>query len=120
MFDDPDSFHLIRIQNSAISSEPEKSADILRRHHWFPRQMTSEKRAQKFHTDDASLQNLGSAFDRSFHVGNLLQPIRSTIQIWVVMCHQYGIFVFVSHTSFRGKQVVACRNVACVQTITKL
>ena len=22
---------------------------------WFPREMTSEKRAQKFHTDDASL-----------------------------------------------------------------
>ena len=34
---------------------PEKTADILRRHHWFPREMTSEKRAQKFHTDDVSL-----------------------------------------------------------------
>ena len=67
--------------------------------------MTSEKQAQKFHghTDDASLQNLGSAFDWSCHVGNLLQPIRSTIQIWVVMCHQYGIFAFVSHMSFRGE-----------------
>ena len=31
----------------------------LRRHHWFPRQMTSEKRAQKFHTDDASLPRSG-------------------------------------------------------------
>ena len=29
----------------------------------FPRQMTSEKRAQKFHTYDASLPNLGSAPD---------------------------------------------------------
>ena len=34
---------------------PEKTADISRRHHWFPREMTSEKRAQKFHTDDATL-----------------------------------------------------------------
>ena len=32
-----------------------KTADIWRRYHWFPRQMTSEKRAQKFHTDDVSL-----------------------------------------------------------------
>ena len=28
------------------------------RHHWFSREMTSEKRAQKFHTDDASLLKL--------------------------------------------------------------
>ena len=27
--------------------------------HWFPRQMTSEKRAQKFHTDDALLPRSG-------------------------------------------------------------
>ena len=31
------------------------SADIWRRYHWFPCQMTSEKRAHKFHTDDVSL-----------------------------------------------------------------
>ena len=35
--------------------KPEKTVDILRRYHWFPREMTFEKRAQKFHTDDASL-----------------------------------------------------------------
>ena len=29
-------------------------------HHWFPREMTSEKRTQKFHTDDASLPRSGS------------------------------------------------------------
>ena len=38
---------------------PEKTADTWRRHHWFPRQMTSEKRAQKFHTDDTSLPRFG-------------------------------------------------------------
>ena len=32
--------------------QPEKTADSRRRYHWFPRQMTSEKQAQKFHTDD--------------------------------------------------------------------
>ena len=36
-------------------NEPEKTADIWRRNHWFPCQMKSEKRAQKFHTDDVSL-----------------------------------------------------------------
>ena len=41
---------------------PEKTADILPRHNWFPRQMTSEKRAQKFHTDDASLPRSGQCF----------------------------------------------------------
>ena len=41
---------------------PEKTADIWRRYHWFPRQMTSEKRAQKFHTDDASLLSSGQCF----------------------------------------------------------
>ena len=34
-------------------------ADILRRHHWFPHEMTSEKRAQKFHIDDVSLPRRG-------------------------------------------------------------
>ena len=41
----------------------EKTADISRRHHRFPLEMTSEKRAQKFHTDDASPADLGSASD---------------------------------------------------------
>ena len=30
---------------------PEKTADILRRHHLFPRELMSEKRAHKIHTD---------------------------------------------------------------------
>ena len=34
-------------------------------------------------------------------MGNLLQPIRSTTQIWVVKRHQYGISALVSQTSFR-------------------
>ena len=42
---------------------------------------------------------LGSASDWSCRVGNLIQPIRSTTQIWVVTRHQYGISVLVSQTS---------------------
>ena len=35
--------------------------------------------------------------------GNLLQPIRSTSQIWVVTRHQYGISAPISKTLFRGE-----------------
>ena len=40
-------------------TQPEKTADILRRYHWFPREMKSEEQAQKFHTDDVSLPRFG-------------------------------------------------------------
>ena len=39
--------------------KPEKTADIWRRYHWFPLQMTSEKRAQKSYTYDAPLPRSG-------------------------------------------------------------
>ena len=69
--------------------------------------MTSKKRAQIFNTDD-----LGGAFDWSCRVGNLIQPIRNTTQIWVVTRHQYGISALVSQPSFGGKtsgSVSKCR-----------
>ena len=56
--------------------------------------------------------DLFRATDWSCHGGNLLQPIRSTTQIWVVTRHQYGISAFVSQTSFRWETsggVVKCR-----------
>ena len=34
---------------------PEETADISRRHNWFPREMTSEEWAEKFHDNDVSL-----------------------------------------------------------------
>ena len=43
---------------------------------------------------------------------NLLQPFKSTTQIWVVTCHQYGISALVSQMSFRGETsggVAKCR-----------
>ena len=45
----------------------------------------------------------GSAFDWSCRVVNLLQPIRSTTQIWVVTRHQYGISAVLTQMSFRGE-----------------
>ena len=47
--------------------------------------------------------DLCSASDWLCHVGNLIQPIRSTNQLWVVKCHQYGIFALVSQMSFGGE-----------------
>ena len=41
-------------------------------------------------------QDLGSASDWSCYMGNLLQPITSTTQIWVVTHHQYVISALVS------------------------
>ena len=46
-FGDPSTFSIVSYE------QPEKTADNSRRHHWFPREMKSKKRAQKFHTDDA-------------------------------------------------------------------
>ena len=36
-----------------------KTANILRLHHWFPCEMYSKERAQKFYTDDTSLSRSG-------------------------------------------------------------
>ena len=54
---------------------------------------------QKFHTDDGIWVVL--LIDRA--IGNLIQPIRSTTQIWVVTRHQYGICAVVSQTPFGGE-----------------
>ena len=55
--------------------------------------------------------DLGSDSDWSCHVGNLIQPIRSTTQIWVVTRHQYGISVLISQTSF-GRET-SCSVAKC-------
>ena len=46
---------LLRNQTETLATQ----ANIRRRYHWFPLQMTSQKRAQKFHTGDASLPMSG-------------------------------------------------------------
>ena len=50
--------HLLVLQQHL--SQKEKTANISRHHHdWFPREMTSDKQLQKFHTDDVSLPRSG-------------------------------------------------------------
>ena len=51
--------------------------------------------------------DLSSASDWSCREGNLIQPIRSTTQIWVVTRHQYAISALVSQMSLAEKPVVA-------------
>ena len=63
-------------------------------------------------TDDVSLPTSVSFFsDWSCREGNLLQPIKSTAQIWIVTRHQYGISALIPQTLFAGEPVVALRNV---------
>ena len=90
--------------------------------------MTSEKRAQKFHTNDASLPRyLGSASDWLNQISDAAGPIRSTTQIWVVTRHQYGISALVSQTSFGGEisgsvaklsaVFSGCNDVSCLKSV---
>ena len=44
----------------------ENSRHLATLNHWFSRQMTFEKRAQKFHTDDSSLPRSGKSCQRYF------------------------------------------------------
>ena len=46
-------------------------------------------------------------------ISHAARLIRSTIQIWVVACHKYGIFALVSQTSFRWETSGGVENVGC-------
>ena len=65
--------------------------------------MTFLKRLQKFRTDDVHYPDLCSASDWLKEISSAARPIRSTDKIWKVKRHQYGIFVLVPQTSFRGE-----------------
>ena len=74
--------------------------------HRFPakRRLGNERRNSILMT--RHYPDLDSASDWSCRLWNLLQPISSTTQIWVVTCHQYGISALVSETSFRWETVL--------------
>ena len=54
--------------------------------------------------------DLGRASDWSSRVGNLIQPIRSATQIWLVTSRQYGISALVSQTSYGGETTGGVAN----------
>ena len=62
--------------------------------------------------------SMGSVSDWSFRVGNLLQPIRGTTQIWVVTRHQCGISALVSQTSQGNEWRRRLINVGCFSHAT--
>ena len=87
----------------------EKTADILWRHDWFPPEMTTEQRPQKFHTDDVSLPSS----DWSGRESNLLLPVAQT-RSWqwrVISIREFLQSLLRRH--FAGKPVVASWNVGC-------
>ena len=95
-------FHLDRINARILKKKRGSKTIKWRRHHRFPREMTSEKWAQKLHTDDASLP-------RSIWVVLLIgwkfasSNQRNTTRIGALTRHQYRTSVFYPWTSFRGE-----------------
>ena len=61
---------------------PEKTADISRRHHWFPAKWRLRNERRNSILITRHYPDLGSVSDWSCRVRNVLQPIRSTTQIW--------------------------------------
>ena len=57
--------------------------------------------------------DLGSASDWPCCMGNLIQPIRGTSQIWVETHHQYEFLHSFPRHHLAGKPVVASPNVNC-------
>ena len=84
----------------------------------FPAKSHLRNEYEKFHIDDVHYSDLGSSSDWSFWEENLLQPIRSTTQVWLMTRHQYGISAGVPRTVFRGV-LVASRNVGCFLRLSK-
>ena len=74
------------IGKSVVVLSLRKAADILRRHDWFPHEMTSEKRAQKFWLMTRHYQDPGSASDWLLICCNQSE---APTQVLVVTGHQY-------------------------------
>ena len=95
--------------------KPEKTADISRSYHWFPREMTSEKRTQKFHTDDASLHRSRYCFwlvvSREKFTSANQKHYPALGSEWRVISVEFLRSSLRRH--FAGKPVVASRNVGC-------
>ena len=98
-----------------FGKHPKKTANISRRNHWFPREMTSEERVQKFHTDAypdlACASYLSSKWDICYNAKRCRYPSVEVTR------HQYGFSALVSQTSFRGETSGGVANVSCFPSI---
>ena len=66
-----------------------------------PRHLRNERRNSILMT--RHYPDLGSSSDWLNQISHEARPIRSTTQIWVVTCRQYGISALVSQTSLGGE-----------------
>ena len=91
----PISLRILRKKNRLFCSPgiiyPEKTADISPRHHWFPREMTSEQASGNPIRKTRHYLDVGSAFDWSKQISLAARQIRSTTQIWVATRHHYRV-----------------------------
>ena len=74
-----------------IPFQPAKTVDILRRHHWFHREMTwSGKRMQKFHTDDEKTNHIWLALliGQPMEEGNRTCPFFSLTKTQISDSHE--------------------------------
>ena len=87
-------------QGITISSHKWHRADTLRKQPTF--HITTTVFAVKwcFKSKGRHYNTADARQPRSLLVEAHFQPVRTTTQIWVVMCHQCGISVLVSQTSF--------------------
>ena len=69
----------------------------------FPSVWRLRKECRNFILMTCHYTDLGSAPDWLNQISHAARPIRSTTQIWVVMCHQYGISVLVSQPLLGGE-----------------
>ena len=85
--------------------------------------MTSEERAQKFHTDDVSLPQSWLLLPTGRIAREIFfRPIRNTTQIWVVTRHQYVSFSVVRQKSSRGEtsdDAVRCQLFSQIKGLLK-
>ena len=83
------------------------------RHHWFPQEIINV-----WETSAEVPLSMGSVSDWSCRVGNLLQPVRSTTQIWEVTRHQCGISALVYQRSQGNQWRRRLINVGCFSHAT--
>ena len=105
IFDHPTDFALKKKMKMALKASPSSvfSKTLVYLH------LGSEKRAGHSILMTRHYPHQSSASDWSYRVGNLLQPIRNTIQIWVMKRHLRPCL----RRNFVGKSVVAPRIVSC-------
>ena len=89
--------------------QPEKTANIGDATTGFPAKWRQRDESRNSILMMHHYPDLGSASDWLNQISHVARTIRSTTQIWVVTCHQYGISALVSQVSF-GRETSNLRS----------